>query len=390
MPESDNAFMSKPISLFDTPYESLVDQLVEKDGEFVLRTLDQRFFRLNPASGRLLQRIEAGDLNAEDSGQAESFVDQVLLAKGIYQRPGENATRTAKAPGLSWHLPVFSAKQVNRLAAALATLLSPFVALPLLALCVYAQGQYLWSHAQYFSYDYLFSFTPSQLAWLLVASLATSFFHELGHATACRRYAGKTGEIGLGINVVVPVFFANVSNLYLVGRRHRLIIGVSGLYFQVVFATVILLMGSGQAPVEKYLMINALSMLINTIPLFRNDGYWVLNDLLGRRDLLTETAARWFGRGRIGWVDVAYGALFVVFAGGMLWLIGRFIGVRGPELIAEVMLAPELTFTVATRSLLVGCQYLAITMGLFLLIRQGLTVLTRRRAAARSERGITS
>lgn len=362
--------MSKPISLFGKQYESYVEQLMENGGEFVLRTRDQRFFRLNKQSGRLLQRIEAGVLGDVERKQAKELVEQVLLKKGIYGEVGQEKYYEAKVPKLAWHLPLFSPAVVNRLVCGLRFLLRPVVALPFICMCLYLQGRYFVEHTHHFSYSYLFSFTPGELLVLLIASLAGSLFHELGHATACRHYTGKAGEIGVGINIVVPVFFANVSNLYMARCRQRLVIGLSGLYFQAIFSTLLLMAMYGLLPMEKYLVINLFSMLLNGAPLFRNDGYWVLNDALGRRDLMSETAAKLVGRQRLSWIESLYACMFVIMVGLMAWLIGRFILVRGPELIAELVQARSWSFTLLFRFILVSVQYLAIVLGAYMLLKQ--------------------
>ena len=55
---------------------------------------------------------------------------------------------------------------------------------------------------------------------LLVAGLtvASALFHECGHAAGCRRGGARPGRIGVGIYLVWPAFFTNVTDSYRLSR----------------------------------------------------------------------------------------------------------------------------------------------------------------------------
>ena len=67
---------------------------------------------------------------------------------------------------------------------------------------------------------------------LTAVSLA---FHELGHAAACRYSGGRPGAIGVGVFVVWPAFYTDVTDSYRLPRAGRLRTDLGGMYFNAVF-----------------------------------------------------------------------------------------------------------------------------------------------------------
>ena len=75
---------------------------------------------------------------------------------------------------------------------------------------------------------------PDELLAIIAISVAVGFFHELGHATAAR-YGGATpGVMGVGIYLMMPVFYTDVTDSYRLGRRGRLRTDLGGLYFNAI------------------------------------------------------------------------------------------------------------------------------------------------------------
>ena len=75
---------------------------------------------------------------------------------------------------------------------------------------------------------------------LLITGLVvlSAGFHELGHAAACR-YGGATpGGIGVGLYLVWPAFYTDVTDAYRLPRRDRLRVDLGGLYFNALVAVV--------------------------------------------------------------------------------------------------------------------------------------------------------
>jgi putative peptide zinc metalloprotease protein len=128
---------------------------------------------------------------------------------------------------------------------------------------------------------------PVDLLVVLGLSLVAAVFHECGHATGCRYGGARPGVIGVGIYLVWPSFFTNVTDSYRLSRAGRLRTDLGGLYFNAVF--MLALAGIYVATSSQVLLIviavTHLEMLDQLLPFVRFDGYFILSDLIGVPDL---------------------------------------------------------------------------------------------------------
>jgi putative peptide zinc metalloprotease protein len=128
------------------------------------------------------------------------------------------------------------------------------------------------------------------LALMLIAlTYASLAFHECGHAAACRRGGARPGAIGVGIYLVWPVLFTDVTDSYRLGRRGRLRTDLGGVYFNAIFAVV--LAGAygltGFEPLLLAVVSQHLIVIDQFVPWVRLDGYYVVADLIGVSDLFS-------------------------------------------------------------------------------------------------------
>ena len=63
--------------------------------------------------------------------------------------------------------------------------------------------------------------TPVFLLGLLAILTAGGLIHETGHAAACHYGGARPGVIGVGVYLVFPAFFTNVTDSYRLGRAGR-------------------------------------------------------------------------------------------------------------------------------------------------------------------------
>jgi putative peptide zinc metalloprotease protein len=128
---------------------------------------------------------------------------------------------------------------------------------------------------------------PVDLLVVLGLSLVAAVFHECGHATGCRYGGARPGVIGVGIYLVWPSFFTNVTDSYRLSRAGRLRTDLGGLYFNAVF--ILALAGIYAATSSQVLLlviaVTHLEMLDQLLPFVRFDGYFILSDLIGVPDL---------------------------------------------------------------------------------------------------------
>ena len=125
-------------------------------------------------------------------------------------------------------------------------------------------------------------------AALIIFMITTASFlaHEMGHGAALRAHGQNTGNLGVGIYLVYPVFFIEIFAHEALSGAGKFWVNISGAHFQVLFgsaiATFALIVGSPLlAQTAEWVYILAFAQLI---PLNKSDGYWLAHDLLASRE----------------------------------------------------------------------------------------------------------
>jgi len=133
---------------------------------------------------------------------------------------------------------------------------------------------------------------PAGLLIVVGLTLVSALFHECGHAAGCRYGGARPGVIGVGMYLVWPSFFTNVTDSYRLSRAGRLRTDLGGLYFNLIF--ILALAGIYSATSAEVLLlviaITHLEMLEQLLPFVRFDGYFILSDLVGVPDLFARVA----------------------------------------------------------------------------------------------------
>jgi len=124
---------------------------------------------------------------------------------------------------------------------------------------------------------------PTEYLLLWVMLVLSGLAHEWGHLSACHRYGGRSGIVGIGIYIFSPVLYVDVSDTWRLTRRQRLGVDLGGIYFQVL-TTLALFVGFWVTRERIWLwgiMAVDLAVLSNLNPVLKLDGYWALSDLSG-------------------------------------------------------------------------------------------------------------
>lgn len=132
-------------------------------------------------------------------------------------------------------------------------------------------------------------YQPATMLAIFAGVVVGTAFHEIGHATAARYGGAKPGVMGVGLYIVWPAFFTDVTDAYRLGKAGRLRVDLGGVYFNTIVAC---------AAVGAYLLVGVewilllavtqtFSMLQQFLPFLRLDGYYILSDLTGVPDMLT-------------------------------------------------------------------------------------------------------
>ncbi len=277
--------------------------------EYVLATAGGRQFKVSGLAYKILSRLDgkahvdqiAAQLNAEavpiTPDQLRALLEQRYVPLGVIEdgtapEPPASALRTTRKIGfpmlLTWNL--VPPRVVAWASTRLRFLHAPAAILPLLGLIV-------WSHAWVYRTDlHAAALTSESYLRITLLCLLSILFHELGHAAAVSRFGGTPGAIGCGLYLLVPTFYADVSQLWRFPRRHRMVVDLGGAWFQQIAFAALALGAVRTGNPELLATCRLIDLMVMTAlnPLFHFDGYWLLADYLAI-PRLQGTAFRYLG-----------------------------------------------------------------------------------------------
>lgn len=133
-----------------------------------------------------------------------------------------------------------------------------------------------------------------------IAVLGVTLWHELGHASACRRFDCPHGDIGFGLYFIYPAFYTDVTKVWRLPRLKRAVVDLGGVYFQAMIFIVLtpFVMLTHDIFALRLLWGINLMMFFTLNPIFKMDGYWLLSDLSGLSNLHEQMGETWVNLGR--------------------------------------------------------------------------------------------
>jgi putative peptide zinc metalloprotease protein len=130
-------------------------------------------------------------------------------------------------------------------------------------------------------------YKPAFILLTLALVIVSAAFHECGHATACRYGGARPGKMGVGLYLVWPAFYTDVTDAYRLGRSGRLRTDLGGIYFNAIF--ILLTAGAyfatGFEPLLLIIPLQHAEILHQLLPVIRLDGYYIVSDLAGVPDM---------------------------------------------------------------------------------------------------------
>lgn len=130
--------------------------------------------------------------------------------------------------------------------------------------------------------------TPKNLllVWLLFPFI--KLFHELGHGLMAKVWGGEVHELGLMLLVFTPVPYIDVSSsASFAAKSRRMAVAAGGMMFELILAALALAVWIHVEPgllrncaYNVMLVASISTLLFNSNPLIRFDGYYILSDWL--------------------------------------------------------------------------------------------------------------
>lgn len=267
--------------------------LIQRKGEYIQVTeLLYRIVELADGSrslGEIADEVTASTRWIVEPGEIEQLIDRKLVPLGIIGESGKE--NTSQSPlDLNLRCKTISPRFINPLTRFAKYLCSPAVVSVVLAGC--AAGHW-WLYRYHGIARGLQDavYTPGALAGVIGLIFLGAAFHELGHASALRYHGGNVDGMGVGLYLIYPVFYTDVTDGYRLSRSARLATDLGGIYFHLIF--VLVLLGAYFKTHHELFLFSVLlvdlEIVRQFIPVIRLDGYWALCDLTGVPDLFSQT-----------------------------------------------------------------------------------------------------
>ena len=218
-----------------------------------------------------------------------ALVDSKLRPLGLLMQADGSAPELRRSNpllALRFKYAVTDPDRTNRITAPFGRLFHPVPVFLVMAMFLAASWWVLFekglASATYQAFD-----KPALLLLVFVVTVLSAGFHELGHAAAARRGGATPGVMGMGVYLVWPAFYTDVTDSYRLGRGGRLRTDLGGLYFNAIVAVAVVgaWMISSYDALLLVVVTQILQMVRQLTPLVRFDGYHVLADLTGVPDL---------------------------------------------------------------------------------------------------------
>ena len=132
-------------------------------------------------------------------------------------------------------------------------------------------------------------FTLKNAFWLSIALGVTKVLHEFGHGLTCKNFGGECHEMGVMILVLTPCLYCNVSDSWMLPNKwHRAAIGAGGMYVELIIASTCTWIWWYTDPsttlnnlcLSTMFVCSVSTLVFNSNPLLRYDGYYILSDLI--------------------------------------------------------------------------------------------------------------
>jgi putative peptide zinc metalloprotease protein len=275
-----------------------------KQPPYIARRADGQVVQMAPMLFALADEID-GERSYEEVGtalshriergvtgeMAEMLIEEQLRPLGIVAPPPGSEQPELKKVDPLLALKFRAAVIPDGMVRALTTVFKPLFLPPVMALAIAAFiGLDAWLFVVHGISQSLRHtlYNPALLLALLGGVVLATAFHEIGHATGCRYGGAKPGVMGVGIYIVWPAFYTDITDAYRLGKWGRLRTDIGGMYFNAIFALAI---GAAYAltgfePLLLLVLLQTFAIVQQSLPFLRLDGYYIISDLTGVPDIL--------------------------------------------------------------------------------------------------------
>ena len=257
------------------------------DGTMILISKMLHLVAMNIDGRRSIDEIAAlvsGQMDRRISGDGVAYlIEQKLHPLGV-MGDSPQMPREAVGPllGFNYRRAVISPAAVQAAARTLGALFRPWVVVSVLVGVIAADIWLILRSGLNFGLQATLQ-QPGSVLSVLALTVVAGGFHELGHAAASQYGGAKPGAIGVGIYLLWPAFYNDLTDSYRLNRRGRLRTDLGGIYFNLVFILMLaaLFAVTGINALVAAILVQHLAIVQQFVPFLRLDGYYVVTDLTG-------------------------------------------------------------------------------------------------------------
>jgi putative peptide zinc metalloprotease protein len=256
-----------------------------------LVSMGNRHFEVNASVARLisllneeetLSGVAAQYRDANNRQYSEQELEKII--EKVIKPILESANAASSKRPFIFSMELIHQKAIGRFSGILKFLFNKYVACALLAVIVTLEVFFILNSTLLIDFSDINLYV---LLGVILFMLFSSLIHEFGHASACKYFHVDHGGVGFGLYLTFPVFYTDVSNTWKLKRKERLVVNMSGVYFQfILLIPIFLVYLFTYNAIAKYILLTInFSMLLTLNPFFKFDGYWIASDLLGVANL---------------------------------------------------------------------------------------------------------
>jgi putative peptide zinc metalloprotease protein len=239
--------------------------------------------------GQIAERVSSEFGRTLSADNVRFLVENKLRPLGILaanEGPSPKLMRAKPVLALKFRVPILPRGAIRTLAAVFRPLFLAPVVIAMLAGLAALDIWLFFVHGLVGSAQEVL-YKPELFVLVFALTLLATLCHESGHATACHYGGAEPGRIGVGLYIVWPVFFNDVTDTYRLSKIGRLRTDLGGVYFDVIFTLGVAgaYFLTGQEWLLFLVFLLQLDILTQFMPFLRLDGYYVVSDLTGVPDL---------------------------------------------------------------------------------------------------------
>lgn len=254
--------------------------------KFYLSNIDNSYFIFDETDLKIISYLKSENslfLNDITLDQIENRFKKYIKI-GIIKINNTNNNGAKKSSFLLLKKNIINSNLSNKIGNVFKVLLNSYFFLLIISYFLFIFFYFIKNYSILIKYYSKADFLPIYL--LIPLIYLGMLFHEIGHCSALVKFGQKTKGIGIGIYYYYLVFYSNLDNAWLLKRKERILVNLSGFIFQFyyfIFINIIFLIFFKSMLVKLYLLIiiEIIGMIFNFNPFLKFDGYWVLSDSLG-------------------------------------------------------------------------------------------------------------